>query len=299
MVDSNDPSYYVDPAGTGIINDLDVRGWLYNGSGTNVRVNDDILAKSLIDANATSYYVDPSDHSVIRWLDVRENLSDGDSAVVTVDDGLVASYFGVGGTSSNVAYYATGKTYGVYADVGSGGIGGQFNNTAASISTWIATGSEGLSTNGLINAQDDVDVGGDLNVTGTKNFVQPHPADPDKVIVYTTLEGGEAGTYYRGSARLDQGTAVIELPEHFSLVTEEEGLTVQVTPRENCNGLYVAEVTTTGIVVKELQGGTSNACFDFFINGVRAGYADHPIIQDASEVIPEGASVPKRGGPHE
>jgi hypothetical protein len=123
------------------------------------------------------------------------------------------------------------------------------------------------------------------------------------------LEGGEAGTYYRGTAQLQKGTARVELPEHFSLVTAEEGLTVQVTPRGDCNGLYVAEVTTTHIVVKELQGGASNARFDFFINGVRSGYQDFQVLVDTDELgldaldhlpePPEGTGRPKGGGPHD
>jgi hypothetical protein len=132
---------------------------------------------------------------------------------------------------------------------------------------------------------------------GTKSFVQEHPTDPSKSIVYASLEGGEAGTYYRGSGELEDGVAIINLPEHFGLVTEEEGLTVQVTPREDCNGLYVAEVTTTSIVVKELQGGTSNARFDFFINGIRTGYKDFQIVTDRDEFgLDDGFGMESRDG---
>jgi hypothetical protein len=68
------------------------------------------------------------------------------------------------------------------------------------------------------------------------------------------------------------------------MVTEEEGLTAQVTPRADCRGLYVAELTTTSIVVKELQGGTSNARFDFFVNGIRSGYKDYKVLNSKSEL---------------
>ena len=88
---------------------------------------------------------------------------------------------------------------------------------------------------------------------------------------------------------------MVELPELFSLVTEEEGLTVQVTPRADCLGLFVAEVTTRHIVVKELQGGTSNAPFDFTINGVRAGYADYQVMHNAADVVPGEVHNPQRG----
>lgn len=166
------------------------------------------------------------------------------------------------------------RGYGVVA-------GGYFVDSTSDTYAWIASGSIGILS------------------YGTKSFVQEHPEDPSQVIIYAALEGGEAGTYYRGSAQLANGEAVIELPEHFSLVTEDEGLTVQVTPREDCNGLYVAQVTTTQIVVKELQGGTSNARFDFFINGVRAGFADFQVMNSTAELgltemldpEPEGAEL--------
>ena len=57
-----------------------------------------------------------------------------------------------------------------------------------------------------------------------------------------------------------------------------------MTPRADCNGLFVADVSTSRIVVKELQGGTSNARFDFFVNGVRAGYADYKVMNTKSEI---------------
>jgi hypothetical protein len=166
-------------------------------------------------------------------------------------DGFSRDYIGVRGYSTNHA-------------------GGFFYNSSYGIYSYIAyrlsTTNYGILSN------------------GTKNFIHEHPTDPDQVIIYASLEGGEAGTYYRGSAQLSNGIAEIELPEHFSLVTEEEGLTVQVTPRANCNGLYVAEVTTTRIVIKELQDGSSNAIFDFFVNGIRAGFMDYQVLHSKSKM---------------
>ena len=78
--------------------------------------------------------------------------------------------------------------------------------------------------------------------------------------------------------------AVIELPEHFRLGTEDEGLTVQVTPRQDCNGLFVAEASTSRIIVKELQGGQSSAEFDFMINGIRSGYLDYEVIREVIDL---------------
>jgi hypothetical protein len=124
-------------------------------------------------------------------------------------------------------------------------------------------------------------VNGNISKTGTVSFVERHPADTSKAIVYVSLEGGEAGTYCRGTAVLRNGTAIIELPEHFTFVTSNEGLTVQVTPNGPCNGLYVASRTNTFIVVNELGNGTSNVSFDWIVHGIRKGYESYdPISSD-------------------
>jgi hypothetical protein len=194
-------------------------------------------------------------------------------------------YTGVHGWGDEYGVYGDGW-YGVYGSgdalgvVGYGDIaGGVFEDNTSGTYADIAYGSYGIYSNGTIRGS---------NISSA----QPHPKEADKTIVYGVLEGGEAGTYYRGTAQLAGGSARVELPVHFSLVTEEEGLTVQVTPREDCNGLYVAEVTTTYIVVRELQGGASNARFDFFINGVRSGYADFQVEVDTSELGLDTASPP-------
>jgi len=127
-------------------------------------------------------------------------------------------------------------------------------------------------------------VAGTFAASGTKAFVQEHPENPKKVIIYTTLEGGEVGTYWRGSGQLDLGVAIINLPKHFSLVTNEQGLSAYVTPRNDCYGLYVEKLTTTEVVVKELLNGKSDAKFDVLIMGVRKGYENHQVIRDKEEV---------------
>lgn len=123
-------------------------------------------------------------------------------------------------------------------------------------------------------------ISGNITATGTKNFIQEHPTNPDKVIVYTAIEAGEAGTYTRGSSTLTSGRVTINLPEHFSLVTSTEGITVQVTPTGPCNGLYVASKSTSQIEVAELGNGTSNTSFDWIIYGVRKGYENYEVIRD-------------------
>jgi hypothetical protein len=122
----------------------------------------------------------------------------------------------------------------------------------------------------------DVQVNGNFSATGTKAFVQAHPSDPSREIVYVALEGGEAGTYVRGTGQLQSGKAVLALPEHFGLTTTE-GLTVQLTPRGEWLQLYVVELDTAQLVVREAQG--KNGAFDYFICGVRRGYEQHEVLR--------------------
>lgn len=124
---------------------------------------------------------------------------------------------------------------------------------------------------------DYVMVNRDLEVKGVKFFVQPHPTDPTKEITYASLEGPEVGTYLRGEAQLANGEAVIDLPEHFALVTSEEGLTVQLTPVGGWLQLYVVELSPARLVVREAQG--KNGRFYYLVQGVRKGYEGFQAVQ--------------------
>jgi hypothetical protein len=73
--------------------------------------------------------------------------------------------------------------------------------------------------------------------------------------------------------------AVIELPDYFSVVAAEEGIQVQVTPTEDCNGIFVKSQRKERIEVKELMKGKSNARFNYLITAIRAGFEDHkPVV---------------------
>jgi len=121
-------------------------------------------------------------------------------------------------------------------------------------------------------------VQGDFQATGTKSFVQQHPKDPTKEIVYVALEGPEAGTYVRGTAELKDGEAAVALPEHFALVTGTEGLTVQLTPVGQALVLYVVEESPARLVVREASGKSGR--FNYLVQGIRKGYEDHQVVRD-------------------
>ena len=69
-----------------------------------------------------------------------------------------------------------------------------------------------------------------LKVNGTfaatsKSFVIDHPTKENYQLVYGSLEGPEHGVYVRGKA-----SDVIELPDYWTALVDENTITVQLTP---------------------------------------------------------------------
>jgi hypothetical protein len=123
---------------------------------------------------------------------------------------------------------------------------------------------------------------GNYGGTGAKYFVEPHPADATKVIRYIALEGPEAGTYFRGTARFQRGRAVIEVPESFRMVTAEEGVTVQLTAIGASANLYVESQDLSTIVVRS----NKDVAFHYQVNGVRHGYESFQPVAESGVYTP-------------
>jgi hypothetical protein len=134
--------------------------------------------------------------------------------------------------------------------------------------------------NDRFQVTDTLLVGGDLSVTGAKNFVQNHPARPDLAIVYSALEGPETATYTRGIARLTGGVARVPLDETFAMVTHPGiGLSAHLTPRETPALLYVESLTTTELVVRAAPDSPQDALFDYVVLGLRIGFENRSALQ--------------------
>ena len=85
---------------------------------------------------------------------------------------------------------------------------------------------------------------------GVKSFIEPHPTDPALEIAYVALEGTEAGTYFRGRARVQNGLARIAVPEDFRLVSEDAGLSIQAMPIGEMATFAVMRIDLNEVVVK-------------------------------------------------
>jgi hypothetical protein len=128
---------------------------------------------------------------------------------------------------------------------------------------------------------------GNIGASGAKPFVEVHPADPTETIRYVALEGPEAGTYFRGRARFTHGWARIAVPESFRLVTDEEGLTVQITPIGEVAGYAVTRVGLDEILVK----GSKDVEFFYTVNGVRQTFKDWEVMSHSGEYMPASADA--------
>jgi len=198
-----------------------------------------------------------------------------DSGVSGVNDSDAG--YGVAGLNSATTGNAVG-VFGLTSSPDGIGVLGQASSTAAVGVLGVNTG--GVGALGVL-AQ------GDLGATGTKSFIQPHPRDASKEIRFVCLEGNESGTYFRGSAELASGVARIGVPEEFRLVTEPEGLTVQVTPR-GPGSLWVERAGLEEIVVR----GSRDVEFDYFVNGVRRGFGGFEPVRANVTYVPETLGVP-------
>jgi hypothetical protein len=128
---------------------------------------------------------------------------------------------------------------------------------------------------------------GNIGASGAKPFIEAHPTDAAKEIRYVALEGPEAGTYFRGRARFSHGLATIEVPESFRLVTDEVGLTVQITPIGEIAGYAVTRVGLDEIVVR----GTKDVEFFYTVNGVRQTFRDWEVVSASNDYMPWSADA--------
>jgi hypothetical protein len=133
---------------------------------------------------------------------------------------------------------------------------------------------------------------GDVTAAGMKSFVVAHPTDSSKEIFYVALEGPEAGIFTRGTASLDQGAAIIALPEHFAALADPATITVQLTPGSaETSGLAVVGKSAREIQVRELQGGTGDFSFDYLVHASRSDVPPLQVVRArASRELSEDAA---------
>jgi hypothetical protein len=79
-----------------------------------------------------------------------------------------------------------------------------------------------------------------------KSFIIPHQSYPGKKLIYGVLEGPEHSVYVRGHLT----GSLIELPEEWSWLANEDTMTVSLTPVGKHQSLYVEEIKDNKIYIK-------------------------------------------------
>jgi hypothetical protein len=289
VIDIN--GYYVDGSG-GISMNTGRHMWLYGSNATEFFFawNKDNTTTSTFGASVHGYRnggaanvpalrgeVSAATGTALAILGKHASVTDKSTAILGIggnvgwtDSGNTA-VVGVRGRADGGAY-----NVGVFGEGTGGGMQGYRVDAAGVLQTRGVVGGSG--SDGLWTPNN-------LTATGVKAFLEPHPTDAGKVIRYIALEGGEAGTYFRGRGRIRGGYAIIDVPEDFRMVSDEEGLTVQVTPIGQTANVAVMDMNLDRITIKASR----DVEFFYTVNGVRNAFPAVPVFEaDHSYFIPEG-----------
>ena len=110
----------------------------------------------------------------------------------------------------------------------------------------------------------DVYIAGGLYAT-TKSFVIDHQSKPNHKLRHGSLEGPENGVYVRGRSK----TNVIELPEYWTWLIDDESITVTLTPIGTHQNLYVDKIEDNKVYIKTSTKLNKKIDFFYMINAER------------------------------
>lgn len=118
----------------------------------------------------------------------------------------------------------------------------------------------------------EIESNGNLYCNGSKSAVVPVDGGSREVALYA-VEAPENWFEDYGSGQLSNGSARIDLEPTFAqTVNTDLDYHVFVTPRGECEGLYVTNLTRSGFEVRELHHGSSTVAFDYRIIAKRKNY---------------------------
>ena len=205
---------------------------------------------------------------------IRRLGIDGEAGYVTTDTGLM---FGNG----SILYPDQGGAIELGGNNGVAGSGTPYidfhfhNGVVQDYNARIINSGDGvLVIQGQNASTFAVNVQGHVNSTNPKFFSIDHPLDASRSLVHAALEGPEAGVFYRGEGRLEEGRATIELPSYFEALCRADDRTVLVTPKvtwdHNDVGVLGATPVSEGKFTVIAGSGTDpNQEFYWEVKGVR------------------------------
>ena len=116
----------------------------------------------------------------------------------------------------------------------------------------LETTSTGVTVTGLLSAT-------------TKSFDIEHPTQDNMRLRYGVLEGPEHGVYVRGKL---ENNSVIELPDVWKGLVDEDSITVQLTPNNKYQKVYVKEIKDNKVYIGNSSLLSKINCF-YFVQATR------------------------------
>lgn len=240
-------------------------------------------------------------------LQVRSTNTQADGAGIVASTGKPASSFlhdvGIYGATEGFSNGGNGLCCtGIWGDVGSAApdfytavvgtadakIAGFFVNTAPGLGEpTIYAGNTALSNGLIFDAQGpfsgncNIDNNGNLACTGT--ITGGVPVAQSKWVTMYGEQSTENWFEDAGSGQLANGATTVVLDATFAqTVNTGTEYHVFLTPKGDCEGLYVTNETPGGFEVHELRGGHSNVAFDYRIMAKRSGF-ENVRLADSTE----------------
>lgn len=158
------------------------------------------------------------------------------------------------------------------------------------------TGALALQAGNSVSNECTIDVDGNLMCSGT--ITTSAMGASGSVVQLYSVASPENWFEDFGSGRLSGGVATIALDPAFTQTISANGeYHVFLTPKGDCEGLYVSGETGRGFEVHEMRGGHSDVEFDFRIVAKRRGYENLRLVdvtarinqvhQRASQILPK------------
>ncbi|MGA2050873.1 MAG: hypothetical protein ABSG96_24515 [Terracidiphilus sp.] len=134
-----------------------------------------------------------------------------------------------------------------------------------------------------------INQGGSMACTGQlKNLVTTH--DARQVETYS-VQSAENWIEDYGGGQLENGSVIVTLDAAFAgTVNTGAEFHVFLTPKGDCEGLYVTNQTPTSFEVHELRKGQSNVAFDYKIVARRSGHEAERLVDVTDRMKLEAAS---------
>jgi hypothetical protein len=122
---------------------------------------------------------------------------------------------------------------------------------------------------------------GDLVCTGSKSAAVP--VDGNRMVRLYAVEAADNWFEDAGSGQLSNGAVVIRFESAFAqTINPSVEYHTFLTPKGDCEGLYVSNEGPEGFEVHELRGGHSNIAFDYRIMARRKGF-ENVRMQDVTQ----------------